>query len=36
MDNWLIFQYSLIFAQDESDNAKAEKLVGRKFNEGIR
>ena len=36
MDNWLIFQYSLIFAQDESDNAKAVKPVGRKFNGGIR
>ena len=32
----MIFQYSLIFAQDESDNAKAEKLVGRKFNGWIR
>ena len=36
MDNWLIFQYSLIFAQDESDNAKAEKLVWRKSYEWIR
>ena len=32
----MIFQYSLIFAQDESDNAKAEKLFGRKFKEWIR
>ena len=27
MDNWLIFQYSLIFAQDEATNAKAVKLI---------
>ena len=27
MDNWLIFQYSLIFAPNEPNSAKAEKLI---------